>query len=370
MGKIVGVLSMQKVINYGSFLQAYAMKQLLLLNGADKVYFIDIKPGRPLPGFEWPHSISKPKKLKNICTYICNGSLFSKIKDVIFEKRLKKNIVKNFDILGLDKEDSGYYDSVVIGSDEVFNCCQKTPWQYTLQLYGEISNVKNIISYAGSFGHTTYSQLLELGIDKEIGATMRKMNSVSVRDQNSYDIVRLITGVKPEIHLDPVLIYGFKNEINKKVFNVDYDYMIVYSYMGRINNQEEINQIISFANSHNLRLISIFCRYDWCYKAIIPHTPLDIFPWFKEAKYVITDTFHGSVFSIITNRLFCTLIRDNNKQKIEYLLSKFHLTDRIIYNIEKDNIFDVLEKNIDYNFVNEVLLKERKMSFDYLQKKI
>ena len=44
----VGILSMQRVINYGSFLQAYALKQLLLKNGAGEVYFVDIIPGRIL----------------------------------------------------------------------------------------------------------------------------------------------------------------------------------------------------------------------------------------------------------------------------------------------------------------------------------
>ena len=52
MGKVVGILSMQRVLNYGSFLQAYALKQLLLQNGADEVYFIDIEKGRSLPGYE------------------------------------------------------------------------------------------------------------------------------------------------------------------------------------------------------------------------------------------------------------------------------------------------------------------------------
>ena len=51
MAKVVGILSMQRVVNYGSFLQAYALKQLLLSVGAGAVHFIDIEPGRQLPGF-------------------------------------------------------------------------------------------------------------------------------------------------------------------------------------------------------------------------------------------------------------------------------------------------------------------------------
>lgn len=55
----MGILSMQRVLNYGSFLQAYALKQLLLQNGADDVYFIDIEKGRSLAGFEQENSLLK-----------------------------------------------------------------------------------------------------------------------------------------------------------------------------------------------------------------------------------------------------------------------------------------------------------------------
>ena len=76
MGKIVGILSMQRVINYGSFLQAYALKQLLLQNGADEVYFIDIEKGRELPGFEYSKSQSKWHKLKRLLQIIFTGTAF------------------------------------------------------------------------------------------------------------------------------------------------------------------------------------------------------------------------------------------------------------------------------------------------------
>lgn len=63
MGKIVGILSMQRVLNYGSFLQAYALKQLLLKNGADEVCFIDIEPGRQLPGFSNRKQVARCRKI-------------------------------------------------------------------------------------------------------------------------------------------------------------------------------------------------------------------------------------------------------------------------------------------------------------------
>ena len=79
MGKVVGILSMQRVLNYGSFLQAYALKQLLLQNGADEVYFIDIEKGRSLPGYEPGRSIWS--KACTAFSFLLKGRLVSQLKD-------------------------------------------------------------------------------------------------------------------------------------------------------------------------------------------------------------------------------------------------------------------------------------------------
>ena len=363
MGKKVGILSMQRVINYGSFLQAYALKQLLLQNGADEVYFIDIEKGRELPGFEYSKSQSKWYKLKRLLQIIFTGLLFQKIRDRKFSKRLRKSIEDCFPILELDKVAPKEFDLVVIGSDEVFNCCQPAPWGYTLQLYGKVLNARKVISYAGSFGHTRYEQLVQLGIDKEIGETMKTMAAISVRDQNSYDIVEKLTGIKAEMHLDPVLIYGYEKEITERKINYPEKYMVVYSYQGRIKDKKEIKEITSFAKEHKLKLISIFCRYDWCDEAIIPETPFDVLGWFKGAEYVVTDTFHGTIFSIITGRKFVTLVRKKatvtNEEKVSSLLRQLGLEERGVWGDEK-MLKSKLEGCVEWNIVYDVLKNNRK----------
>lgn len=370
MGKIVGILSMQRVINYGSFLQAYALKQLLLQNGADEVYFIDIEKGRELPGFEYSKSQSKWHKLKRLLQIIFTGLLFQKIRDRKFSKRLKKSIEDCFPILELDKAAPKEFDLVVIGSDEVFNCCQPAPWGYTLQLYGRVLNAKKVVSYAGSFGHTRYEQLVQLGIDKEIGETMKTMAAISVRDQNSYDIVEKLTGIKAEMHLDPVLIYGYEKEIAERKVNYPEKYMVIYSYQGRINDKMEIKEITSFAKEHKLKLISIFCRYDWCDEAIIPETPFDVLGWFKGAEYVVTDTFHGTIFSIITGRKFVTLVRKKatvtNEEKVSSLLRQLEVEERCVGE-DKKILGSILADNIDWIRVDSVLAENRKCCRKYLK---
>ena len=84
----------------------------------------------------------------------------------------------------------------------------------------------------------------------------------------------------------------------------------------------------------------------------------------KNADFIITDTFHGSVMSLKFNKQFATIVRNTNKQKMTSLLSQFKLHDRIVDKIE--NLEEKLMLQSDYTFVNSELDKEQKRSIEYL----
>ena len=134
----IAILSMHRVINWGSFLQAYALRQLLLQNGADMVSFIDIKPGRPLKGFE-PET--KKDKIYRYIGYFFQGRFYEKLQGWRYFNKVQESIESHWPLLNIDEKGTAY-DLAIIGSDEVFNCCQTTSWGYTLQLYGAISEAK------------------------------------------------------------------------------------------------------------------------------------------------------------------------------------------------------------------------------------
>jgi len=365
MGKIVAILSMQKVLNYGSYLQAFALKQLLLNNGASEVYFIDIKPGKQLPGFSDGDQVNS-NFISKIRSAILSSNLISKIKDFFFIRQVYKDIVKNYDRLGLNDSCPSNFDLAVVGSDEVFNCCQYSTWGYTLQLYGDIPEAKDVISYAASFGHTTLEQLSNLGIDYEIGKTLSTMSNISVRDDNSRIIVKSLTDIDPQVNVDPVLAYGYNKEIESYTVETKDRYIVLYSYHTRISDKNEINRIIRFAKEKNLKVYSIFCRYDWCDKAILPDSPFEVLVWINKADYVITDTFHGTVFSIITHSQFATIVRDSNRNKLVSLLEHFGLTDRII-DTHKEEFNTTFNKKIDYTHVDSILDSDRNNTNTYLR---
>ena len=129
-----------------------------------------------------------------------------------------------------------------------------------------------------------------------------------------------------------------------------------------MNEPEETKKIITFARQNNLRIISAGFYHKWCDKCV-DGSPIDILGYFKYAKYVITDTFHGSVMSLITNANFIAKIR-GNKNKLYDLLTRFNLSERIVENF---NMLDkVLNTKIDYEQVNKIILSVRKTSVEYL----
>lgn len=353
---------MQRVPNYGSWLQAYAMKQLLLANGADEVDFIDIEPGIKLVSESISYRIKR--FLKDLRLMGIKGKIVTRNHGKTLAP-LFREFYKQLDPKGGTNVST--CDAVVIGSDEVFNAVQNSSWGYTPQLYGKM-DCSYIFSYAGSFGHTTIQQLLQYGIAEEISAHLKTLKDISVRDRNSYEIIKELTGSIPVMHLDPVLVYGYQVEMSK-MQSVKYeDYILIYSYEGRIRSKEEVAEIKSYALKYKLQIMSLFCNYCWCDNELIPSSPLDIFDYFKNASYVVTDTFHGSIFSIITHSRFCTLLRSSNVQKLTSLLSMLHLSDRLVYHYSQ--LSDKLTENIDYELTEEVLGKYRMDANMYLQKNL
>ena len=363
----VGILSMQRVINYGSFLQAYALKQLLKQNGAGEVYFVDIIPGRILVENSDANTNKWIRYAKKLFGLAKSRRFVSGIKTFFYNRKLSKTIESSWSMLDLQSKPDGQLDLMVIGSDEVFNCCQGVCWGYTTQLFGDISKdvAKNVISYAGSFGYTNYEMLKSYGIDSEVAANLNKLKSISVRDENSASIVQKLTGKSPLVHVDPVLAYGYEKEISEfKDSPYSKPYMIVYSYQDRINDPSEINAIKEYAKVNGLGLVSVFCRYDWCDMVALPETPVEVLRWFKFADCFVTDTFHGTIFSIITKSRFVSLLRSSNENKLRFLLEQLGLSDRAS---RAPEIADKLPLQPDYKECDLILALKRKETKEYLE---
>ena len=366
---------MQRVINNGSLLQAYGLKKSIESFGFN-VEFVDFKVSDT---YEEKYSWKDKLKLNYPMVYTLLAFVYKLVKIdvngasiVISDYKIRKLFLNNFwNVLGLSKDMrySTNTDILVFGSDEVFNTVQyvEVGRGHAWQLYGADNNAKKLVSYAASFGHTTYEGLKKYDMVEKSSELLGQFSNFSVRDKNSYEIIKKLTGKEALINIDPVLLYDFEDvEIKKPRIN---NYILVYGYPGRINSKEEVAAIKAFAKKYDKKLICVNMMQTWCDDMIYAH-PFVLLGYFKYADYVITDTFHGAVISIKYNRPFVQFIRSSNNysnnQKVGFLLDSFDLNDRVLLN---NNLFEETMLNpIDYDKVNEKLMEEKKKSMEYLER--
>ena len=102
----------------------------------------------------------------------------------------------------------------------------------------------------------------------------------------------------------------------------------------------------------------------WC-DLYIPASPMRMLDYFHYADYVVTDTFHGSIFSVINRKQFAVISRKTNAAKLQSLLEDLSLSDRMICKME--DLEHVLTSEIAYEQVDEILEKERYRTREYLK---
>ena len=364
-----GILSMQRIANYGSTLQAYATKRLLEELGC-KVQFVDYHPGKTVLKADRKGRLKRLKE-KVFEAFKVGAPLLETLRYI----RYKKNYAGNyFPFLGLTDE-KRYYprtDLLVVGSDEVWNCIQSnTNVGFSPELFGENNNADRVIAFAASFGNTTYEKMQANYVDYRVGKMIQKnFDAVSVRDENSKNCIERLGNMDtPEVLLDPVLNYGFKEELEEPSSDpINTPYLIVYGYTGRFT-EKECKAIRKFARERSLKILNVGGLQKCC-DAFIDRDPIEVIRLFSKAQYVITDTFHGSILSIITHRPFAAFVRSRgygNSEKLKDLLIRLGLKDRMAH---ENNFDEVLIRTIPYDEVDKTIENYRQKAKRFLKEQV
>jgi hypothetical protein len=374
----VGIMSMQRIRNYGSSLQAYGLRRLLeSTGGRTQVSFVDYRPGRVLVAEEQPATEREVRSRTRARLSKLSGFRDDPRAATKYLYHRKTYERRFFPLIGLPREPSygGNFDLLVIGSDEVFNCMQSArDVGYSPDLFGYGSHADRIISYAASFGNTTLDRLRESGVEHEIRDGLRRFERISVRDENSAAIVEYLIGHRPDIHLDPVLMFDFSTLEPRvpKSTRIPYPYVLVYGYSDRFSGSENA-AVVQYAKSIDARIVCIGGMQGCCDK-YVDCDPFELLAYFRDAQAVVTDTFHGAIFAIINERPFAAIVRESvgssygNEEKLGFLLSDLGLHESRVGS--SDQIQEVLERPIDYQPVGTRLEHERSRTSEYLAKAV
>lgn len=366
----VCILSMQQIDNMGSLLQSYALKTTIEKLG-NEVEFIAIKKRdedyKLLGNYKQEYHEEREKdgllgKISKIDRYTINRL---KIKRKSVEQGLAFDEFRK-EHLNIDKK-SHHYDLCVIGSDEVFNCLNSGAWGFTSQLFGNVPEANKVITYAASCGSTKYEELPEK-VAKKIRKTFENVLAFSVRDENTHKFVGKLTDKSVNDNLDPVLIYNFDYEVEQATLpKMPKHYCVVYSYYNRIHTAEEIDAIKKFCKRHELTPIAIGAPQFWI-KDYIVCSPFQCLKIFKESDFVITDTFHGTIFASKYADKFAVLARDSNKNKLLDLVGKIEMKDHLMSNLSELEEKYALLKNKE-NF-NSIVEEETQRTIQYLKSNV
>lgn len=327
MNKNIAILTLWDSDNYGAFLQAYALNKKIESMGYNPFFLELTKEKRTIRYY----------LTKSLNTTIYNNRLFSKY---------KKARKKYFSIKDTD------YNILFIGSDEVWNINNPSFIHYN-EYFGIGISCEHIFSYAPSCNGVNKEELIKFNKDY----TFSKFQRISVRDSTTYELVKNVGNISANLVLDPtLLLYDFEDMISETKFK---DYILIYGYSFT---EEEIYKIKQVSKQTGLKLISIGPYLSWA-DIQFPASPNEFLGLIKNAEYVITSTFHGSIFAIIFEKQFISICRSNNK--IIELLKMLQLEERNSTFI--NNYLSLLDKEINYKNVNNLLSNYRSSSNEFLE---
>lgn len=331
--KKIGLVTVYNACNYGSFLQAYGLQKFLEENNYE-ANFIKI-----------PVDYNK---------VICLDSQTKEYAE--YESKKYERLVENQKMFNIVDKIDNSYKSCVIGSDTIWNLFDKTYSNIPYFIGRGLEPCKNIISYAASIGPAKFYKLFTLKLNKVF--SIRKFNHISVRDDKTEKFVKIIGKPSTRV-LDPTFLVDFEKK--EPVEKIDKKFILVYTY-GLTD--EKVKAIKKFAKDNNCIIIATGSLCDWADMNLA----VDSFEWLwlvKNAEYVITTTFHGSIFSLKYNKKFAVMI--NNSAKIISLLKEFNILDRIC---DENSLSKVLSNDVNYASINEIMIEKADKSKKYLLESI
>lgn len=346
----IGILTHYQVNNQGAQLQLYALYNILKDMGFT-VYVLTFNKSYDFAG--------KETEKRNAVTL---SSVPYYLKEYLFKRGLQStifNVRKYCEHKNLRKKmykflhfSTDQVDKVVVGSDEVFSILDGI----NLMMFGYGVPTKSLLSYAPSFGQTMITDIECYHATELIQTGLKRFDALSVRDENSREIVHALTGICPQIVCDPALLFDF-TKVHRKIKLPHKPYLLVYSYDRNMNEAHETDAIKEYAKGHGLITVSVGTYHKWCDKNIACNA-IDWLEYFCYATAVVTDTFHGCIASAITNKPMAVIINDNNINKLSSLLNVLGLEQRRIKNMRSD-LEKILSLPIDFKNVNDIILQMR-----------
>lgn len=276
---------------------------------------------------------------------------------------------------------NGICDSFLAGSDQIWHWNQINYFKYAM-LLNFVDDDKRKISFASSFGHI--KDFTPADKKNDVKKLLSRFNAISVREKSAEEICVKEYGVNATTVIDPVFCLG-KDGLNriaeKSEIQLPYKYILAYI----LDPTEQKNSLLkNLQKKFDLPLYVIPDGFPWRFESNKEKLPFenvmtgigaeDFVAYFRDAEMIITDSYHGTCFSIIYNKPFISIANKlRGCARFEDILGRLGLKNSLLYenNLDKNiRIEPYLNSKIDYETVNTIVKNEVQRSLEWLKNAI
>lgn len=347
----IGILTFHRACNFGAVLQCYALQEVLKSIGHDSVVIDYVQPHTEL--------IYKSFSVKRLCLLFPHyRRMFRYLIDYQWRKERKKMFRKfihqhlNLTTTCTKANIPTDLDAYVIGSDQVWGLVCLGGHEDPVYM-GNFQHPVNskVLTYAVS---TNVQSLLQLG-DKKLKHYAQNIDVISFREAKVGKEFRRLTGRDYRIDVDPTLLTDASIWDNLIVPQWrDKNYIVVYQVRYPQGKKYLLEKAKKLATSLECDVIDLSSK---------EYSPQDFVSAIKYARYILTSSFHATVFSLIFRKKFCAVkLNDGYDERYESLLKNIGGEKFLVY-----GEFTPTIEEVDYDLISDKLKEMRQKSMLYLK---
>jgi hypothetical protein len=363
----IAILTHRLGHNYGGSLQAYVLNSVIssMMPEASVVTY-NAHPVKKKMILRMKATVGRTLKYRRL--YISSQAIEDYLNSSIQDFGTKYIGIADGDF------DPALVDLLVVGSDQVWRAAYVDPISY---MFGDVidDSVKRI-SYAASFGTDDLSEYTQSQIERT-SELAKKFSAISVREASGVDIVKRYWNIEAHQHVDPTLLLS-TSDYSRLIDDGNTEplrgSLFVYVLDQSEKNVQIVNEVENLTATKQFNLIpkeyKSFLAFMKNRKAYLMPKVEQWLRGFRDADYVVTDSFHGTVFSIIFNKPFISIgNKGRGIARFSSILKLFGLEDRLVLEAS-DLTYELLMKKIDWKTVNDIKKRERVRSIEYLKKNL
>lgn len=307
----IGILTFHRCINYGSYWQARCLAEGVAATTGTGVRILD-HASRRVELKEWRCALRPELRAPG------DRKAHARKVRAFAQAQRALPLGTAFDLARPGA--AGAWGTVVVGSDEVWNFSH--PWYgSTTAFFGVGVQASRLVAYAASFGNHDAAH----GIDPRFGEHLRRFSAISVRDRNSARLVREASGREPVTVLDPCLL--FADRLREAVTVDEEPELVLY---GHDFPDWLAGPVRAYARARRLRIVSLGYHNSWADEQRLSVGPESFRRIMARAAAVVTNFFHGCVFSLVFGRPFAAVLSDYRSTKVQDLLALVGAPERIL----------------------------------------